>query len=213
MQVLSPRCSGLDLHKKTVVACVMISHPNGKVEKSIRTFSTMTAQLLAMSDWLASLEVTHVAMESSGISWRPMYNVLEGRFQLILANAHHIKALPGRKTDVKDGEWMAERYASRLDPPQLHSAQSSAHGARPDALPQKPGLPTHPAGQPAATSVLETANIKLTSVASDVLGTSGGESGSKPSLGARAIPIGWLSWPASACAANCRTCKKPLSDG
>ena len=117
MQVLYPRCSGLDLHKKTVVACVMISYPNGKVEKSIRTFSTMTAQLLAMSDWLASLEVTHVAMESTGIYWRPMYNVLEGRFQLILANAHHIKALPGRKTDVKDCEWMADLLRHGLIPP------------------------------------------------------------------------------------------------
>src|SRR5207248_6688736 len=108
MQVLSSRCCGLDVHQKTVVACVMITQPNGKVDKSIRTFATTTAALLDLADWLASLQVSHVAMESTGVFWRPIYNVLEDQFELILANAHEIKALPGRKTDVRDCEWIAD---------------------------------------------------------------------------------------------------------
>lgn len=172
MQVLSPRCSGLDLHKKTVVACVMISYPNGKVEKSIRTFSTMTAQLLALSDWLASLEVTHVAMESTGIYWRPMYNVLEGRFQLILANAHHIKALPGRKTDVKDCEWMADLLRHGLIPPSFIPPKA-VRTVRDLMRYRKSLVYQHTQQVNRLHKVLETANIKLTSVASDVLGTSG----------------------------------------
>jgi transposase len=97
-----------DVHQKTVVACVMITQPNGKVDKSIRTFATTTTALLALADWLASLQVSHVAMESTGVLWRPIYHVLEDQFQVLLANAHEIKALPGRKTDVRDGEWIAD---------------------------------------------------------------------------------------------------------
>jgi transposase len=120
LQVLYARCCGLDVHQKTVVACVMITQANGKVDKSIRTFATTTA-LVALGDWLASLQVSHVAMESTGVFWRPIYTVLEDQFELILANAHEIKALPGRKTDVRDCAWIAERYAAWLDPPQFHS--------------------------------------------------------------------------------------------
>src|SRR5947207_10945144 len=123
MQVLYSRCCGLDVHQKTVVACVMITQPNGKVDKSIRTFATTTAALLDLADWLASLQVSHVAMESTGVFWRPIYNVLEDQFELILANAHEVKALPGRKTDVRDGEWIAERYAAWLDPTSFIPAQ------------------------------------------------------------------------------------------
>jgi transposase len=108
MQVLYARCGGLDVHQKTVVACVMITQPNGKVDKSTRTFATTTAALLTLADWLASLQVSHVAMESTGVFWRPIYTVLEDQFELILANAHEVKALPGRKTDVRDCEWIAD---------------------------------------------------------------------------------------------------------
>jgi transposase len=121
MQVLYSRCCGEELHQKTVVACVMITQANGKVDKGIRTFATTTAALLTLADWLADLQVSHVAMESTGVLWRPIYTVLEDQFALILANAHEIKALPGRKTDVRDCEWIAERYAAWLDPPQFHS--------------------------------------------------------------------------------------------
>jgi transposase len=108
MQALYARCCGLDVHMKTVVACVMITQANGKVTKSTRTFATTTAALLALAEWLASLQVSHVAMESTGIFWRPIYNILEDQFELQLANPREIKALPGRKTDVRDCEWIAD---------------------------------------------------------------------------------------------------------
>src|SRR5437899_853750 len=104
MEVTYSRCAGLDVHKKTVVACVMT--PESRVTK---TFGTMTADLLELADWLLGHRVTHVAMESSGIYWRPIYNLLEGfDLKLLVVNAQHMKAVPGRKTDVKDAEWIAE---------------------------------------------------------------------------------------------------------
>src|SRR5258706_15925126 len=151
----------------------MITQANGKVDTSICTFATTTAALVALGDWLASLEVSHVAMESKGVFWRPIYTVLEDQFELILANAHEIKALPGRKTDVRDCEWIAERYAAWLDPSQFHSRQARTGAAGSDVLSQKSGLSAYPANQSVTTSVLETATIKLTSVVSDVWGKSG----------------------------------------
>ena len=108
MQILYERCGGLDVHKKTVVACLLVTAPTGKVSREVRTFSTMTAGLLALSDWLSSHQVTHVAMESTGVYWRPVFNVLEGSFEVILVNAQHMKAVPGHKTDIKDSEWIAD---------------------------------------------------------------------------------------------------------
>ena len=100
MEVVHRRCCGLDVHKKTVVACVLIDEGKGKVHKQVRTFSTMTADLVALADWLGSLHVTEVALESTGIYWRPIFNVLEERYTVTLANPQHIKRVPGRKTDV-----------------------------------------------------------------------------------------------------------------
>src|SRR5437588_2614940 len=108
MQVVHERCCGLDVHKKTVVACILITLANGEVQRHIRTFSTMTAGLLALSDWLESLAVTVIAMESTGIYWRPVFNLLEEGRSVILVNAQHMKAIPGRKTDIKDSEWLAD---------------------------------------------------------------------------------------------------------
>jgi transposase len=108
MDVVYPRCSGLDVHKKTVVACVIVPGAKGKPQKTIRTFGTMTADLLALGDWLAEQDVTHVAMESTGVYWHPIWNLLEDRFVLLLVNAHHVKQVPGRKTDVADCEWIAD---------------------------------------------------------------------------------------------------------
>jgi hypothetical protein len=108
MDVVYPRCSGLDVHKKTVVECVIVPGAKGKPQKMIRTFGTMTDDLLALGDWLAEREVTHVAMESTGVYWQPIWNLLEERFTLLLINAHHIKQVPGRKTDVGDCEWIAD---------------------------------------------------------------------------------------------------------
>src|SRR5918992_1621024 len=97
------RCCGLDVHKKTVVACVRTL---GHAET--RTFGTMTRDVLALADWLTACGVTHVAMESTGVYWKPIYNILEGNFTLLVVNAQHLKAVPGRKTDVKDDEWLSQ---------------------------------------------------------------------------------------------------------
>jgi transposase len=108
LMVLHTRCAGLDVHKETVVACVLLTAANGKVSKQVRTFATTTSGLQDLANWLSSQQVTHVAMESTGISWRPIHNVREGRFEIILANAQHRKAVPGHKTDIKDSEWIAD---------------------------------------------------------------------------------------------------------
>jgi len=102
MQVVFSRCCGMDVHKKMLVACVLLTAEDGRVQRHIRTFSTMTADLLSCLDWLESLQVEVVAMESTGIYWRPVYNVLEGHLKVLLVNAQHMKAVPGHKTDVKD---------------------------------------------------------------------------------------------------------------
>ena len=108
MQVVHERCAGLDVHKKTVVACVLITHPDGQVQREVRTFSTMTAELLALADWLDAQRVTHVALESTGVYWKPVFNLLEEGHTIILVNPQHMKAVPGHKTDVKDAEWLAD---------------------------------------------------------------------------------------------------------
>jgi len=108
MEVEIERCCGLDVHQKVLVACVLIRRAGSKSEKHIRTFSTVLEDLEALRDWLTSLGVTHVGMESTGIFWRPVYAELEGAFTLVVGNAYHIKNVPGRKTDVKDAEWIAD---------------------------------------------------------------------------------------------------------
>ncbi|HCJ35290.1 MAG TPA: IS110 family transposase, partial [Ktedonobacter sp.] len=94
-------CCGLDVHKKTVVACIMVTLDTGEVKKRVKTFSTMTVDLLTLADWLRSFQVTHVAMESTGVFWKPVFNLLEEDFTVILINAQHMKAVSGRKTDIK----------------------------------------------------------------------------------------------------------------
>src|SRR5206468_310473 len=127
MQVVYERCCGLDIHKRTVVACLIvpsipavpgpppIKQPHKEI-KEVRSFGTMTEDLLKLSDWLLSNGVTHVAMESTGVYWKPIYNLLEGSFELLLVNAQHIKAVPGRKTDVRDCEWIADLLRHGLLP-------------------------------------------------------------------------------------------------
>jgi transposase len=171
MQVLHDRCAGLDVHKKTVVACVWITPPQGKATHETRTFSTMTADLLALGDWLKSQGVTHVAMESTSVYWKPIYNLLEGDFELLVVNAHHIKAVPGRKTDVADAEWIGDLLrhglvrASFIPPrPQRELRELTRHrtnlvGKRAQAANE-------------LQKVLEGANVKLASVASDITGVS-----------------------------------------
>ena len=109
LQVVHARCCGLDVHKKTVVACVLLTKPTGQVEREVRTFGTMTADWLALSDWLSALDVTQVAMESTGVLWRPVDHLLEDDARtLILVNPLPMRAVPGRQTAVKDSEWLAD---------------------------------------------------------------------------------------------------------
>ena len=108
MDTLYACCAGLDVHKATVVACVRTATAGGKVRREVRTFGTMTDDLLALADWLAGAGVTHVAMESTGVYWKPVFHLLEGRFEVLLVNAQHIRQVPGRKTDVRDCEWIAQ---------------------------------------------------------------------------------------------------------
>ena len=107
MERVIERCCGLDVHKKTVVACVCVPGRTGTREQHVRTFGTTTAELLALQDWLGGYGVTHVAMESTGVYWKPIFYVLEDAFTCVLANAAQIAQVPGRKTDVKDGVWIA----------------------------------------------------------------------------------------------------------
>src|SRR4028119_495796 len=108
MQVTYTHAAGLDVHKKTVVACIIVSSPSGEPRKETRTFSTITHDLLALVDWLSANDITYVAMESTGEFWKPIYNLLEASFTVLVVNAQHIKTVPGRKTDVKDAEWIAD---------------------------------------------------------------------------------------------------------
>ncbi len=172
MQVIYHRCGSLDVHKKTVVACVMCSQQDGSVFKQVRTFPTTTAGLLALSDWLEQLQVTVVAMESTGVYWRPVFNILEEGRTIILVNAQHMKAVPGRKTDVKDAEWLADLLrhgllkASSIPPAPFRDLR--------DLSRYRKSLVLQRAQQGnRLQKVLETANIKLSSVASNVLGKSG----------------------------------------
>ena len=106
MQTLVERGCGLDVHQATVAACLLFVSKNGKPQKQVRTFGTTTRELMILREWLLSEGCTHVAMESTGVYWKPIYAVLEGAFEIVVANAQHVKKVPGRKTDVKDAEWI-----------------------------------------------------------------------------------------------------------
>ncbi len=169
MKVLYERCCGLDIHKKSVVACLLTPDiPQGKL---IRTFGTMSDDILLMADWLHSEGCTHVAMESTGVFWKPIYNLLEGSFELLVVNAQHIKAVPGRKTDVRDSEWIADLLqhgllkasfipdAEQRDLRELTRYRTTLVRERADTINR-------------LHKVLEDANIKLAGVATDITGVS-----------------------------------------
>lgn len=167
MQVVYERCCGLDVHKKMVVACVITDEG-----KQIRSFGTLTSQLLELSDWLSRHAVTHVAMESTGVYWKPIYNILEEGFEVLLVNAKHVKIVPGRKTDVKDAEWIADLLRHGLlrasfvpDRPQRELRELMRYRRR--LIQERSGVVNR------IQKVLEGANIKLGSVASSVTGASG----------------------------------------
>jgi len=171
MEVLYRCCCGLDVHKKSITACVLWS--DGKKRKEKRRFGTFTEDLLKLAEWLRECGVTHVAMESTGVYWKPVWNILEGQFtEVLLVNAQHIKAVPGRKTDQKDSEWIA---------------QLLQHGLlKPSFIPPRPTRELRDLTRYRVSlaqecnrvanriqKVLEDANIKLASVATDALGASG----------------------------------------
>jgi transposase len=114
MEILYTNCAGLDVHKKTVKVCVMTHVSNGQLQKEFRTYFTTTEELLKLSDWLKEQGCTHIAFEATGVYWKPVFNLLEGNFTVLVVNAQHIKAVPGRKTDVKDAEWIADLLAHGL---------------------------------------------------------------------------------------------------
>lgn len=167
MEVVYERCCGLDVHKKTVVACVITPEGVGT-----RTFGTMPKDLLKLGDWLAEGRVTHVAMESTGVFWKPIYNLLEGDFTVLVVNAHHIKAVPGRKTDVKDAEWIADLLRHGLVrgsfiPDRSQRELRELVRYRRSIIQQRSQVVNR------IQKVLEGANIKLSAVVSDVVGASG----------------------------------------
>ena len=171
MKIMYERCAGLDVHKKSVVVCVIIPDPKGQQHKERRTFSTMTPELLRLRHWLKDLGVTHVAMESTGSFWKPIFNILEGHMEVLVVNAQHLKAVPGRKTDVKDAEWIADLLhhgllrASFVPPaPQREVRELTRY--RTSLIEERSRLINR------LQKTLEDANIKLASVATDLMGRS-----------------------------------------
>lgn len=172
MEILYPCCAGLDVHKDTVVVCVRRVGPAGQARKEIRTLGTMTGQLLDLVTWLVKEGVSHAAMESTGVYWKPLFNLLEGHVQVVLVNAQHIKQVPGRKTDVKDCEWLAQLLQHGLlkasfVPPRPTRELRDLTRQRTQLIRQTASVANR------IQKILEDANIKLGSVASDVLGESG----------------------------------------
>ena len=167
MQVMDERCAGLDVHKKTVVACVLT--PEGQ---ETRPFGTMTAELLALAAWLLACGCTHVAIESTGDDWKPVFNILEGTCAVVLVNAQHVKTVPGRKTDVKDAAWLAELLqhgllrASCIPPVARRELRDLTRYRRPCIQERVPLINR-------VQKLLEDANSKLAAVASDIMGVSG----------------------------------------
>jgi len=172
MDVLHRRAAGLDVHKKTVVVCIRSVDSEGVVQKQVRTFGTMTGDLLELADWLKAQGVHHAAMESTGIYWKPIWHILEDRFELMLVNAHHMRQVPGRKTDVKDAEWIAQLLQhgllspSFIPPPPIRELRDLTR-QRAQLIADKASVANR------IHKTLEGANIKLSSVATDILGVSG----------------------------------------
>lgn len=168
MQVVHDRCAGLDVHKRTVVACAIT--PEGR---EVLTFGTMTREIQQLVEWLQQIRATHVAMESSGVYWRPIYNLLEGRgIELLVVNARHVKAVPGRKTDVKDAEWLADLLRHGLlkasfVPDREQREMRELVRYRKTLVEERARMVTR------IQKVLEGANIKLSSIATNVVGKSG----------------------------------------
>ncbi len=171
MQRVYSHCAGLDVHKKTVVACRLSVGPAGRRQTDLQTFGTTTSELLQLSDWLTAGECTHVAMESTGEFWKPVWNILEGSFELLLVNAQHLKRVPGRKTDVQDAEWLADLLQHGLVrasfvPPLEQRDWRDLTRQRTQLVRDRVSVINR------IQKVLEGANLKLSSVVSNVVGVS-----------------------------------------
>lgn len=171
VEVLYPRCAGLDVHKDSIVACARLQE-GAAAQHEVETFGTTTRALLALADWLAARQVSHVAMEATGVYWRPPWHILEGSFSLVLANAMHVKNVPGRKTDVNDATWIADLLAhglirSSFVPPQPIQELRALMRTRKQLVRER--------GQHVqrVQKTLEDTNLKIASVVSDIMGTSG----------------------------------------
>jgi transposase len=171
MDVVYPRCAGLDVHQKTVVVCARVAD-GARVQREVHTFGTTTGELLALAEWLAARAITHVAMESTGVYWKPVWHVLEGQCELVLANAMHIRNIPGRKSDVNDATWIADLLAhglirgSFVPPAPIQELRDLTRTRK--QLVREIGRHTL-----RLQKTLEDANLKLTGLLSDVLGKSG----------------------------------------
>jgi transposase len=171
MRIVYKRCCGLDVHKKVIVACLLLLEPDGELRKEIRKFGTMTEDLLALLDWLQQAGCTHVAMESTGVYWKPIYNILEGQLQVVVVNAQHLKKVPGRKTDVLDAEWLAECFqlgllkASFIPPAPVRELRDLTR-YRTSLIRERARTANR------LQKVLEDANIKLAGVVTDIQGVS-----------------------------------------
>ncbi len=171
MEVVYPRCSGLDVHKRFVVACLSVVE-KGQRQKELRRFSTMTNELLVMKEWLKAAGCTHIAMESTGVYWKPIFHLLEGEFEIVLVNAQHMKAVPGRKTDIKDADGIADLLQHGLlkasfIPSSEHQAVRDLTRTRMRLLQERTRLINR------IHKVLEDANLKLASVGTDIMGVTG----------------------------------------
>ncbi len=171
MEVVYPRCSGFDVHKRFVVACLSLIQ-NGERHKEIRQFSTMTSEILALKEWLKASACSHIAMESTGVYWKPIFHLLEGEFEIVLVNAQHMKAVAGRKTDIKDAEWIADLLQHGLlkasfIPSSEQQAVRDLTRSRMSLIQERNRLINR------MQKVLEDANIKLASVVSDIMGKTG----------------------------------------
>ena len=172
MQILVERGCGLDVHQATVVACLLVVGKDGRVQKQMRTFGTTTRELVSLREWLLGNGCTHLAMESTGVYWKPVYTILEGALEIVVANAQHVKKVPGRKTDVKDAEWLADLLchgllrSSFVPPKPIRELRDLTRYRRKLVQSQA-------AERNRLLKLLESANIKLASVASDVFGVSG----------------------------------------
>lgn len=172
MEVLYPRCAGLDVHKSTVVACVRLAQDDGKALQEVRSFATTTSELCELADWLTEHQCTHVVMEASGVFWKPVWHVLEESFELVLANAQHVKNVPGRKSDVNDAMWLADLLAhglvrgSFVPPTHIQEVRDLSRTRK--QLTREIIQHTN-----RIQKVLEDANIKLSSAISNVMGKSG----------------------------------------